>query len=239
MLFIVLFIPLLISVCIYVLVSNRTNPVSLQNHFPQEAKEKRRCPGHREMCNYVILVAHGRPISVLFLHGFLHFINKITLIKAHIMNWQELKNLFTLICCLFSVGTLFCWKNSLRTGGKHSSVCSVHECGVFCIIAFNNSLHHVPLRESAPVPVNPLISKFNQHNYPISLNIFEQYYTDIRSTYSWCASIEQGSARELYSVPRTLKRRESLARRKISRVEAEPLPNLSRWSFSKRCSRHC
>lgn len=58
----------------------------------------------------------------------------------------------TLICCLFSLGTVFCWKNSLSTGGKHCKVWAAQEWGVFCMIVLSNSLHQVPLSESAPVP---------------------------------------------------------------------------------------
>lgn len=53
--------------------------------------------------------------------------------------------------CLFSTGWLFWVKNSAKAGGKQANECEAQECGVFCIIVDNRSLHKGWI--SSPDPV--------------------------------------------------------------------------------------
>lgn len=57
---------------LYLLICYRTNAVGFQDHFPQQTEEQWRSAGYREVGNYVVLVAHGSPISVFLFNSFLH-----------------------------------------------------------------------------------------------------------------------------------------------------------------------
>lgn len=97
----------------------------------------------------IVVVSHRCPVSVLFFHRFLskrHGFNKPK-------NGPTLYKVLTFNSCRFSFGAGFCWKYSARNVGKHCNVCEGQLCGVFCIIVFNNSLHHIPDCVSVPVPV--------------------------------------------------------------------------------------